>query len=55
MKRNHTPPFLTAAIYLVCVLLAVLSIMPFWIMLVNATRTTAEIQQSAVTLIDPRQ
>ncbi|MHA0855771.1 carbohydrate ABC transporter permease [Paenibacillus sp. CMAA1364] len=31
-------------IYIVCISLAVLSIIPFWIMFVNATRSTAEIQ-----------
>jgi multiple sugar transport system permease protein len=31
-------------IYIVCVLLALLSILPFWIMFVNATRSTPEIQ-----------
>lgn len=31
-------------IYIVCILLALLSILPFWIMFVNATRSTAEIQ-----------
>lgn len=31
-------------IYVVCILLAILSIFPFWIMFVNATRSTAEIQ-----------
>lgn len=31
-------------IYIVCILLALLSIFPFWIMFVNATRSTAEIQ-----------
>ncbi|NOU79704.1 ABC transporter permease subunit [Paenibacillus sp. LMG 31459] len=31
-------------IYIVCIFLAVLSILPFWIMFVNATRSTAEIQ-----------
>ncbi|WP_055105322.1 carbohydrate ABC transporter permease [Paenibacillus ihumii] len=33
-----------AIIYIVCILLAILSIFPFWIMFVNATRSTAEIQ-----------
>lgn len=33
-----------AIIYVVCILLAILSIFPFWIMFVNATRSTAEIQ-----------
>lgn len=31
-------------IYIVCISLAVLSILPFWIMFVNATRSTTEIQ-----------
>ncbi|WP_138493350.1 carbohydrate ABC transporter permease [Paenibacillus pinistramenti] len=31
-------------IYIVCILLSVLSILPFWIMFVNATRSTPEIQ-----------
>ncbi|CAM4400588.1 carbohydrate ABC transporter permease [Paenibacillus typhae] len=31
-------------VYIVCIFLAVLSIFPFWIMFVNATRSTAEIQ-----------
>ncbi|CAI6086393.1 carbohydrate ABC transporter permease [Cohnella sp. JJ-181] len=31
-------------VYIVCILLALLSILPFWIMFVNATRSTAEIQ-----------
>ncbi|AIQ45946.1 sugar ABC transporter permease [Paenibacillus sp. FSL R7-0273] len=37
-------------IYVVCIFLAVLSILPFWIMFVNATRSTAEIQ-SGLSLI----
>ena len=31
-------------IYIVCIFLATLSIIPFWIMMVNATRSTVEIQ-----------
>ncbi|MDG0794845.1 carbohydrate ABC transporter permease [Cohnella ginsengisoli] len=31
-------------VYIVCIVLALLSILPFWIMFVNATRSTAEIQ-----------
>lgn len=31
-------------VYVVCIVLALLSILPFWIMFVNATRSTAEIQ-----------
>lgn len=37
--------------YVTCVLLAVLSILPFWIMFMNATRSTYEIQQNAVSLL----
>ncbi|SET55848.1 carbohydrate ABC transporter permease [Paenibacillus sp. NFR01] len=37
-------------VYVVCILLAVLSILPFWIMFVNATRSTPEIQ-SGVSLL----
>lgn len=37
-------------IYIVCILLALLSILPFWIMFVNATRSTPEIQ-SGLSLI----
>jgi multiple sugar transport system permease protein len=32
-------------IYIVCIFLAILSILPFWIMFVNATRSTPQIQQ----------
>lgn len=38
-------------IYISCIFLAVLSIMPFWIMLMNATRGTYEIQQGAISLL----
>lgn len=38
-------------IYIACILLAILSIMPFWIMIVNATRSTPQIQESAISLI----
>ena len=38
-------------IYVVCIFLAILSIIPFWLMIVNATRSTTEIQQHAVSLI----
>jgi multiple sugar transport system permease protein len=31
-------------VYIVCILLALLSILPFWVMFVNATRSTPEIQ-----------
>ncbi len=38
-------------IYVVSISLAILSVMPFWIMIVNATRSTTEIQQHAISLI----
>lgn len=41
-------------VYIVCILLAVLSILPFWIMIVNATRSTPEIQQTSISLFPSR-
>ena len=41
-------------IYIVCIFLALLSILPFWIMFMNATRGTYEIQQHAVSLLPSR-
>jgi multiple sugar transport system permease protein len=38
-------------IYIVCIFLCILSIFPFWVMIVNATRSTYEIQQTAISLI----
>lgn len=38
-------------IYLACILLTILSIIPFYIMFVNATRGTYEIQSNAISLI----
>lgn len=38
-------------IYISCIFLAILSVFPFLVMLVNATRSTFEIQQQAVSLI----
>ncbi len=38
-------------VYIVCIILTLLSIMPFWIMIVNSTRSTYQIQQHAVSLI----
>lgn len=48
MRRKHKT---SIVIYIVCILLGLLSIMPFWIMIVNATRSTYQIQQHAVSLI----
>jgi len=38
-------------IYAVLIFLTILSILPFWIMIVNATRSTTQIQQNAISLI----
>jgi multiple sugar transport system permease protein len=38
-------------IFVVCTLLAILSILPFWIMFMNATRGTFEIQQNSISLL----
>ena len=48
MKQSHT--LKKTIIFIICVILAILSLMPFVIMLVNATRSTTEIQQHAVSL-----
>ncbi len=37
--------------YIVCIFLAILSIMPFWIMFMNATRSTYEIQATSIALL----
>lgn len=47
-KKNQA---LKVLIYVVCIFLAILSIFPFWVMIVNATRSTTQIQQHAVSLI----
>jgi multiple sugar transport system permease protein len=38
-------------IYVVCIFLTVLSILPFWVMIMNATRSTFEIQQHALAVL----
>ncbi len=44
-KKNNV------VIYIVCIVLGILSILPFWIMIANATRSTYQIQQHAISLI----
>lgn len=51
MLQNKENKIMKIIIYVVCIFLAVLSILPFWIMIVNATRSTTEIQQHAVAFI----
>ena len=50
-KKQQHNPVLKVIIYIVCVILTILSLMPFIIMMVNATRSTNEIQAHAVSLI----
>lgn len=40
-----------AIIYIICIFLSILSIIPFWLMIVNATRNTIQIQASSISLI----
>ncbi len=51
MLDNKETKIIKVFIYIVCVILTVLSILPFWIMIVNATRSTTQIQQHAVSFI----
>lgn len=37
--------------YIICIILAILSIIPFWIMFMNATRSTYEIQATSISLL----
>lgn len=51
MKKNRTSQVVLKIVkYIVCITLAILSILPFWIMIMNATRSTFEIQQHAISL-----
>ena len=50
MKKHVSKGFL-AVVYIVCIFLAILSIMPFLVMFINATRSTTQIQQHAISLI----
>lgn len=47
MKRKSR----NIVIYIVCIILGILSILPFWIMIANATRSTYQIQEHAISLI----
>lgn len=50
MREKKFSPY-KIFIYAVCILLAILSIFPFWIMIVNSTRSTTEIQQHALAFV----
>lgn len=49
--RKRTSTGMMILIYAVCIFLALLSILPFLIMIVNSTRSTVEIQAHAISLI----
>lgn len=51
MKKSTSNIIFKTVVYVVCILLTVMSIFPFWTMIVNATRSTREIQRTAVSLI----
>ena len=49
-KRGSSPLFLAVA-YTTCIILAIISLFPFVIMIINSTRDTYQIQQHAVSLV----
>ena len=51
MLNNKETKIIKIFIYVICIILTILSIFPFWIMIVNSTRSTSQIQQHAVSLI----
>lgn len=50
-SHNRNMPIFKALVLIVCVFLAILSLFPFIVMIVNSTRSTTQIQQHAVSLI----
>lgn len=50
-SMNKKMPIFKVLVLVVCVFLAILSLFPFVVMLVNATRSTSQIQQHAVSLV----
>lgn len=51
MLHNKQNTILKVFIYIICIILTIISILPFWIMIVNATRSTYEIQQNAISFL----
>lgn len=51
MKSHGPHTAKRVVIFIICVFLAILSVLPFVIMIVNSTRSTTQIQQHAVSLI----
>ncbi|MCQ2535447.1 MAG: carbohydrate ABC transporter permease [Lachnospiraceae bacterium] len=50
-KVRRANPVVMTIIYILCIILAIMSVMPFVIMIINSTRSTTEIQQHAISLI----
>ena len=50
-ERRDGNPVKKAFIYIICIILALLSIWPFYVMVINSTRSTFEVQQHAVALL----
>ena len=51
LNKRDGNPAVRVIIYVVCIFLTVLSLFPFVVMIINATRSTTQIQQHAVSLI----
>lgn len=49
-KRGSSRLFVISA-YIFCIIMAIISLMPFVIMIINSTRSTSQIQQHAISLI----
>ncbi len=50
-KKKTGSKVFTVVVYIVCIFLTILSIFPFWVMVMNATRSTVEIQERALSLL----
>lgn len=50
-KKKSGSKVFTVVVYVVCFILTCLSILPFWVMFMNATRSTYEIQAHALSLL----
>lgn len=51
MKSKSSGRVFKIVVYTVCIIFGLLSIFPFWVMFMNATRGTFEIQQKAISLL----
>ena len=51
LSKKQNNRVLQVFVYIVSVLMLILSVLPFWIMFVNATRSSEQIQQHAISLI----